>query len=180
MITLAVVVGTAGCQHRDAGMLLGRWIGRPDSAAARAEREAQKYGDARPSSDAVAQLIGHSDAAAPPEQQAGKTDWEQYDVAVLLNFVSRGRIEMSLADGTQSRSGWWRMIESGPAGCSIEVETNASKTPYNGAEPGELQRRRFQIDFDLRDGACVGFLLTEAGADRQLGALYFRRANEAE
>ncbi len=177
MISLAMVVGASGCQQRVTGKLLGRWIGRADSVIARTERESQKYGDARPDSETAIRTI----AVDPPlDPQAEKTDWERYNVAVLMNFVSRDRVEMSLAGGKQPRLGRWSVVATTPTSCTIEVETNDSATQENGAEPDEPRRRRFHLELDERDGVCVGFLLNEVGADRQLGALYFRRPGEVE
>ena len=154
-----LLLSQIGCQQRTAASLLGEWVGRPDTTEARTRREAEKYGD-NPS----------------PEWQAGTTDtitdWQQVDVAVRFNFVSRSQLEMSLADGSEPHSGTWRVLETSPTGCAIEVDT-----PTGPEQSAEL--RRFQLEFDKRDGEVVGFLLSEMGADRQLGALYFRRSEQA-
>jgi len=156
---IPLLLCSIGCQQRKATKLLGEWVGRPDTAQARAKRESLKYGD-----------------QTPDERDAGSesvTDWQQVDVEVKFNFVSRTQLEMSLADGSEPHSGTWRVIETSPTGCAIEVETNTG--PDQSAE-----LRRFQLEMDERDGTLTGFLLTETGADRQLGALYFRRLEQAD
>lgn len=158
-----LLLSTAGCQQKMAADLLGEWEGRPDTAAARAKREAEKYGD-KPSDDPN---------RTSENAREKVTDWEQYDIAVKFNFVSRTQLEMSLADGTEPRSGTWQILETSPTGCIIEVET------ATGPEQSP-EARHFQLEMDERDSTLFGFLLTEVGADRQLGALYFRRPDSAE
>lgn len=162
-VCLLLIVVVGGCQQRTAGKLLGRWIGRPDAAAARALREAEKYGDA---------------VVALPEttvESVDVTDWERYDLAVQFNFVSHDRLEMSLGDGSQPIIGEWRILETSPTGCIIEVKTESSAVSPSDDQSNSSVRRRFQLELDERGGEYVGFLLTEVGADRQLGSLYFRR-----
>ena len=45
MLLVLTLLVASGCQQRVVGTLQGRWVGVPDTAAARAERESQKYGD---------------------------------------------------------------------------------------------------------------------------------------
>jgi hypothetical protein len=101
------------------------------------------------------------------------SDWEQVDVGVRFNFVSPTQLEMSLASGAEPHSGTWKVLETLPTGCEIEVETATG--PQQSAEI-----RRFRLEMDNHEGSLVGFLLTEAGADRQLGALYFRRPQQTQ
>lgn len=160
---LLLLLGAVGCQQRTAAKLLGEWVGRPDTAAARAQREAEEYGDTR-SADQPGALQETSEIV---------TDWQKVDVGVKFRFVSRTQLEMSLADGTEPRSGTWQVLETSPTGCTIEVESDTG--PEQSAE-----LRRFKLKVDERDGTLTGFLLTEMGADRQLGALYFRRPQQAK
>ncbi len=153
---LLLLISAVGCQQRTASKLLGTWIGQPDTATARAERESKKYGD-RPLED---------NPASNPQQS--ETDWQRFDVVVKFNFVSRDSLEMSLGDGSEPRSATWSVLETSLTGCTIEVETST------GADDS-AERRRFQLEMDEHNGTCTGFLLSEVGADRQLGALYFRR-----
>ncbi len=154
-LVLFLLLSTVGCQQRTAAKLLGEWVGRPDTVDARAEREAKKFGDKR-----SGKQLGASSETV--------TDWQQVDIGVRFNFVSRTQVEMSLADGTEPLSGAWQVLETSPAGCTIEVESATG--------PGQsAELRQFQLELDESDGALIGFLLTETGADRQLGALYFRR-----
>ena len=162
VLSLLLLLATAtGCQQRAASILQGRWEGRPDTAEARAQREAEKYGD-EPTAEAV---------AAKTSRAKPTSDWENYDVTIQMNFVSSDQVEMSLG-GEQPRSGRWHVVSQAPTSCIIEVVTESEQTADKQSEP---VRRRFELLLDERDGACVGFLLTEAGADRQQGAIYFQR-----
>ncbi len=161
-IVLLMLAGASGCQQQAANKLLGRWEGRPDTATARSEREAEKYGG-----EAVT-------ANSPTGSMA--TDWESYDLGVRFEFVDREHLEMSLSDGSEPVSGTWRVLSTTPIGCTIEVKTKEAKTKEaKGEEAASTVLRQFQIDLDEREGECVGFTLIEVGADRQLGTLYFQR-----
>jgi len=162
--TLSAVLVLGGCQQRTVGQLLGKWVGSPDTAAARADREAQKYGETS--------AQGKGQAIEPDRI----TDWERYDQSVSLHFVDHERLEMSLSGGSgtdeskpggvESLTGKWRVVSTTPIGCTIEVETEDGTT---------VVRRQFQLDWDEQEGQCVGFTWIEVGADRQLGTLYFCR-----
>ena len=160
VLVLLVLVGTSGCRKRAVGRLLGQWEGHPDTAAARKEREAKKYGEE------VSAELKLSDATRA-------TDWESYDVGVLFDFVDRENIKMSLDDGSEPVSGKWRVLSTSPIGCTIEI-----KTENKNEETPSVVLRHFQIDWDEREGECVGFTLIEEGADRQLGTLYFQRTEQ--
>ena len=149
--------------------------GRPDSAASLASREAEKYGDIQADN-------AHAEKGSATQTEITKpvTDWENYDVTILMNFLSSDRLEMSL-DGEQPRSASWKVVSTSPAGCMIEVQTKteAAKGEAPAADP-TIERRQFELLLDEREGACVGFLLTEAGADRLQGALYFQRPGSTD
>lgn len=158
-LALGTILCTSGCQQRVAGKLLGQWVGTPDTAASRAERESQKYGE----------TASASEAASPSIAPESVTDWERYDRSITLDFVDHERVEMALSGETEgSLSGKWRVVSTTPIGCTIEVEAHGEKSET-------VVRRQFQLDLDEREGQCVGFTLMEVGADRQLGTLYFRR-----
>ncbi len=159
---------SAGCQQRTSSKLQGRWEGHPDSAASLAAREAEKYGDIQ-ADNAPAE----KGSATQTEITKPVTDWENYDVTILMNFLSSDRLEMSL-DGEQTKSGTWKVVSTSPAECIIEVQTKTE------GEDSALERRQFELLLDEREGTCVGFLLTEAGADRLQGALYFQRPGSSD
>lgn len=163
-LVISLLVVSVGCQQRMSSKLQGRWEGHPDSAARRAVREAAKYGDefAKPFS------VAENGSAAKTSESAQVTDWQRYEVTIVMDFTINDRLEMSL-NGEQPRSGSWKIVSTSPAGCTIEVLTE------NDDKETSLERRRFDLLLDERDGICVGFQLTETGADPQLGALYFRR-----
>jgi len=193
---------TAGCQDRMAAKLQGRWIGQPDTRANQAEREALRYQDLivstqkkSPMQDvdrsneiqmsAPSQHDSQSDNASlgtnPP---ISVTDWEHYDVQILLEFAGSQQVNMSLADGSEPRSGAWRVIRETPIGLVIEIETRQSGLAANREGPGKIdvstERRRFELQLDFEDPStggqsCVGFRLIELGADPRLGAIYFQR-----
>ena len=156
------LVGSSGCQQRLAAKLRGEWIGQADTAGRRAAREAKIFGD---------QSSLEADLSTGDRQSL--TDWERYDIAVKFDFVDHTQLEMSLADGSQPLTGAWKVLETSPTGCTIEVETMTGTD-----ESAEL--RRFQLEMDERNGTLDGFLLTEVGADRGLGSLYFRRPEKSE
>jgi len=182
MLLLLALLGGSGCQQQVVGTLQGRWVGVPDTAAARAERESQKYGDMAPTAEA-------SSASVAPERV---TDWESYDLSVSLDFVDHERVKIFIsggadAEGLEPVSGKWHILSTTPIGCTIEVET-AGEVGAGEVRTGEVGtggeqnensaavvRRKFELIFDEREGECVGFTLREVGADRQLGMLYFRR-----
>jgi len=72
---------------------------------------------------------------------------------------------MSLADGSQLRKGTWKILKTLPTGCRIEVKIDEAS-----------QLRQFELQMDEKEGCCVGFLLSEVGADPQLGWLYFQKS----
>jgi len=170
---LVLATSVAGCQQRTASQLLGRWVGRPDSELARAEREELKYGKGSDEKSSPAQTIS-SGSIVSGKSSGEKSDWERYDVTVSLNFISHSRLEMSLAGGAEPVSGSWQIVASNSAGCTIEIVTNDSPDTDESLAQTEM-RRRFQLLLDNRDGQCLGFSLAEVGADRQLGTLYFHR-----
>lgn len=165
LVLCLLLLVTAGCQQRTAGRLHGRWIGKPDSVAAKAAREAEKYGDSPEQTS--------DDPNAERAQRKPATDWEGFDVQVELNFLNGSALELALGGADSKVAGRWSIIETSPTGCTIEVTT---EEPAQEGERVVSERRRFELLFDERDGELVGFELSEVGADRQVGALYFQRA----
>ena len=161
-----LLVLCSGCQQRAVNVLQGRWIGQPDTAEMQISREAEKYGDEKPSGGGLAANFEGEDADADTEPG---TDWEGYEAKIVMEFASDERVKMTL-NGKQPVEGKWKVVSTNPTGCMIEVETESE----TDSEPS-LVRRRFDLLFDQREGATVGFQLAEAGADPQLGALYFKR-----
>lgn len=160
---------SAGCQQRASNTLVGRWVGQPDTAEMRNTRESEKYGDEKPSVGALATNLEDGDDASAETVQV--TDWESYEAKIVFEFESDEQVKMTL-NGEQPIAGTWKVISTNPTGCMIEVETEAELETE--PEPS-LVRRRFDLLFDQREGTTVGFQLSEAGADPQLGALYFKR-----
>jgi hypothetical protein len=157
-----IVLAATGCQQRNAAKLVGSWVGKPDSAAARAEREAAKYDDlvsVEPDEGEEAPKVSQA------EHVAERSDWEAYDVEVELEFTDLQHVKLALADGSQPIDGRWVVIETSPTGLTIEI--------ISGEEPPPPTRRRFLVELDEREGDTFGFLLSEVGTDRQLGSLYF-------
>jgi len=164
LLCLFVLIATTGCQQRVASKLAGEWVGQPDTADGRSARDAEKYGD---------QSAGQpTDASTKPRDASRVSDWENYDVTVEINFQTGNRLEMSLADGDQPRTGRWTVVSTAPTSCIIEVVTEPENTTKEAPDP---VRRRFELLLDERDGECVGFTMTEVGADRLQGAMYFQR-----
>ncbi len=163
MWCLLVLFSVSGCRQQTANQLLGRWEGHPDTAAARSEREQKQYGG--------------QNAGGTSRETAPATDWERYDAIVYFDFQSAERLEMSLDGDEKIRSGRWQIVTSTPAACTIEVRTDSSGELDVDGALAESTLRRFELELDERGGECIGFLLSEVGADRQLGALYFRRVD---
>ena len=173
LLLLVTLPPIGGCQQSPAGQLLGRWRGKPDTKAARRLREAKKYGDLT-SESAGEQLQADGTSTTPPVLKPAKqTDWERYPVGVQLHFVSQTQLQLSLADGSQLRAGTWRVVSTSPTGCRIEVEIDGSPSSETDSLAQSGQLRQFALEMDYEDGQCVGFLLSEVGADPQLGWLYF-------
>ena len=175
LLTLSVL---SGCQQRAGNKLLGRWEGRPDSAAKRAERDAKKYGDKPAKKTDKKDVEGSGSKSSDAIATVQVTDWERYDVTLVMDFVSGDRVEMSL-NGGQQIEGQWKVLATTPSGCTIEVETQPEKSAPDDTQLQPV-RRRFELLFDQRDGKCVGYQLTEVGADALLGALYFQRPVESK
>ena len=179
LVVLCVSLFAGGCQQQTASKLRGKWIGRPDTAAARAARDAERFH----------QSVSEKSSADVQDRNDEKTEWERFDVAVAWDFVSHETVEMSLADGSQALKGDWKIVRTSPIGCTVEILANEvlmdeTLTHKGGRESGRKEReldnrkqvrRQFEIELDERDGKCIGFLLSEAGADRQLGTIYFHR-----
>ncbi len=169
-VVVFVAFLTVGCRGNVADNLQGRWIGKPDTAAELASREAKRYHD--PSRAATQ----HTDSKETPNTAtADITDWEQYDVHILLNFVDDQRLEMSLTDGAQPLSGNWHIVQSSMTSLLIEVETKTMAASGENGKPGESEWRRFDLQLDYEDDRCIGFRMNESGADPRLGSIYFTR-----
>lgn len=167
-----LVLSSVGCQQSTTGKLIGRWEGRPDTAVQRTAREAEKYGDE------INESSDETDTAELGEA-VRVTDWEAYDVVVEFDFVSSEQLKMSF-NGEQSKTGKWKIIATSPTGCTIEVRTELEAQAEVVADDKEqaeppVELRRFDILLDERDEECIGFTLSEVGADQQLGTLYFQR-----
>jgi len=104
-----------------------------------------------------------------------RTDLEGVEVAIELNFLEGGKVEMS-REGGESYRGVWRVIERiPPKGAEIEISRLADDdSNAQGEEPKIAEKRRFTLEFQ-NDGQTPGFLLKEKGADPQFGQLYFRK-----
>ncbi|MBX3425663.1 MAG: hypothetical protein KF688_08290 [Pirellulales bacterium] len=171
-LSLLVLIPLAGCGHGPARTLEGTWVGKPDTVAARGERDENKYRELVAASGGLT-IDGDDDASARPP--ALVTDWERHDVEVTLDLQANQRVRLAIngaVDGAPVE-GTWKIVESGPAGVVIEIVTPAA--PEGAGDP-EPVRRRFELGLDQRSDGLDGFTLHEVGADRRLGALYFRRA----
>lgn len=160
----------AGCQQSLTDRLMGEWVGTPDTAAAAAERSAQ--------TKANAAEMGGEAAALPVDEnltkKREKTDLEQHDVTITLDFKNRTDVEMKIAGGGQPLNGRWRLVQAlPPRGAEIEISLKHDASEKDG-KPQSTEKRRFVIDFQGDDNDA-GFTLSEKGADPQFGRLYFKR-----
>lgn len=196
-LALIVLLGSisAGCRNHVSDDLQGSWIGKPDTAAKRALREQRRYrlvddsnlagkmlSDSRSEpASSEPHLLDALQEERPGAESSTKndrvevTDWEKLEVCLIFHFQRDGRIDMSLADGSQSRTGKWQVVQQTPATVVIEIETRPpSDLPANPG-PNPTVRRRFELLPDYEANRCVGFLLHEQAADPRLGSLYFTR-----
>jgi hypothetical protein len=142
--------------------LLGTWIGRPDTDAARAARVAERFGNAP------------TEATPTDGEPADRvTDWQRFDVTLRLEFLNRTQARLQL-DDRPPQEAVWRLTAVGPASAVLELDAQQAAAGDDGESP--VVRRRFDLLFDRTAGRLTGFALTEVGADRNLGALYFQRA----
>lgn len=157
---LALLLMLAGCGGGSGGGLAGVWVGRPDSSAARAARGS---GDAGAEADTVK-------PTSADDSKPTKTDWEAYDVELRLDLGPAGGVRMTL-NGVDPVEGTWRVVSSGAAGDTIEIESPG--------EDGASVRRRFEAVPTREAGVVTGLLFSEYGADPDLGAFYLERADAA-
>jgi len=171
---LLALLPLVGCYQTPASKLEGKWLGKPDSTAA-AEKRSQA---AQAASDSVAptEATGVKDGSA-----SGTTDLEAFDIGIRLDFHDDKTVDMSLADGSETRPGIWRVVTTlPPNGAEIEitwVEENKDPTKLPD-EPAltPIEKRRFLVEFEegLPNGDDIaGFTLREKGADIKFGRLYF-------
>ena len=167
------VAGAIGCRDDPVGQLRGEWIGRPDTAAERQERESAASLPGPNESPLSSPLVDLSADQAT-------TDWERYDATVRLEFSNGDAVALEMVDQGDPIRGTWRLVESTPGAVLIEITTPGVESASTGSQDGPVdqaseQRRRFELEPTMIDGKLVGFAMTESGADRQLGALYFER-----
>ena len=176
LFCLLALLVTPGCQQPVRERIVGQWIGKPDTAAAAAERVAKQQAAAeKKSGDEQDEAVPKQDSTA----KLGVTDLEGHDVTILLYFNSDKTVKMSLGDESQPREGVWRVVESlPPQGAEIEISLTTKAEP--GAEDEKpskqksVEKRRFIIDFQQQDDS-TGFTLIEKGADPKFGRLYFEQ-----
>lgn len=169
-ICCLLLLSIAGCRQSIGDRLLGDWVGKPDTAAAAAERSAQLKAKS-------ADKGGEEDTLPVDEEGAatrGKTDLEQHNVSITLRFENSRDVKMSIAQGGPPLEGSWRVVQTlPPRGAEIEISLKQPNGKADG-KPKTPEKRRFVIDFQ-GDDADAGFTLFEKGADPQFGRLYFQQ-----
>lgn len=170
-ICCLLLLPIAGCQQSITDRLMGEWVGTPDTAAAAAERSAKlKAKEAE---------NGQTEAAALPVDEEvtttrGKTDLEEHEVTIELDFTGSRDVHMEIAQGGAPLEGSWRVVQVlPPRGAEIEISLKHPNGKSAGKAP-TTEKRRFVIDFQ-GDDSDAGFTLFEKGADPQFGRLYFER-----
>lgn len=171
-IATAMLV-SIGCQQSMSNRLEGKWVGRPDSAEAAADRSARLK--------AEQQGAAEESPAVPvddmPPAARQRTELEQHDVEIHLDFAADKQVTMSLGNDREPLHGVWRVVATlPPDGAEIEIHLkppgeSSTAAPTSGER---REKRRFIIDFQ-KHGAEAGFTLMEKGADPQFGRLYFVR-----
>ncbi len=158
IITLLAITILTGCS--DAALqssLVGKWRGKPETSAARGEREQARL-------VALQQAAGiEGEGAAEKPMPLPPTDLEQFDFEITMDLASDGTAKMSLG-GADERKGTWRIVATDPNGATLEL-----------ALPEEPQadpiRRRFELRFTSEER--TQFTLREEGADPQFGRILF-------
>lgn len=146
-----VLAAATGCRDDAATQLEGVWIGQP----------------AKPATGAPE--VGVAEDVAHPT-----TDFEQFDAAVKMNFVSEELVELDLIGASQPVRGTWEVVEATPGMLLIEIVTPVEPSASEAAA-GSI-RRRFELEPTYDEDRLIGFDLREDGADRKLGTVAFRRA----
>lgn len=166
------IVTFIGCQQSTTGRLLGTWRGRPDSAAAADKRSHQLKEKQIQIAGRDQDMSANGDVPSSGQEEGatGRTDLEQYDVAVELDFQRGGRVRMTLIGDDESLEGVWRVVADLPPNAA-EIEIGLLAAKGQGVE----EKRRFLIEFQ-EHGDAPGFTLREKGADPKFGRLYFAKA----
>lgn len=161
-VTFAAFAGCGG-PITLAQQATGEWVGRPESARERIEREWPGGAPEDPASDPEY-------AAALAD--APTTDLEnRSDVVIRMRLGVSGTAELSL-DGDRMRRGRWSLepLEGGRALLDLALEPEGAPSDA-GEEP-----RRFELAFH---DAGKRITLREQGADRRFGRLLFERVEAA-
>ena len=154
-------------------LLLGKWEGRPDSLAAKRERNPiptapgyQTRHEAQPVS-ADEQQAAEKLAALQPSE---RTDLEAFDFTVMLEFLPKNQVVMSL-NGEQQIRGSWKVLSTDVGVSQIELVDGVPSENEDDAQD-DLTKRRFLLELNAAGDA---FTLREEGVDPRFGWLYFRR-----
>ncbi|TWT31062.1 hypothetical protein KOR34_44360 [Posidoniimonas corsicana] len=154
-------------------LLIGKWEGRPDSLAAKRERNPIPTAPGyiprevtRPVSAEEKEAAEKLAAMQPSEQ----TDLEAFNFTVLLEFLPQDQVVMSL-NGGQPIKGSWKVLST-DVGVSLIELVDGVPTQAEGDDLPQLTKRRFLLELnDLGDA----FTLREEGVDPRFGWLYFQR-----
>ncbi len=165
----ALVVATSGCGRvTTTQRLAGKWIGRPETAAQRAERQSPKPLLTPSEELARKEMVGEPiDDANAPEP----SDLEAFDVQISLTLHLDGAAEMGYADA-QPIAGTWRVLSNEAGEIALQI---TALRPTPGADLPQREQRRFLAELIEDDRALV---MHEEGADPQFGSLRFERVGE--
>ena len=165
-IPLLLVTLLVGCDGAltPTQRLVGTWVGRPETAAERVEREWPGGGA----------WGGEKDGDSPKpnaEELPPPTDLEAYaELRVSMELAPLGRASLSL-DGGRPLEGRWSITPGEGRRLQLEIEVDRAQ--------GAAERRRFEIEMvRAGDDQPERFVLREAESDLRFGRLIFERASE--
>ncbi|QDT00702.1 hypothetical protein [Adhaeretor mobilis] len=149
-----LLVFALGCSNGVVSQLEGEWVGTPQPTA------------------------GEEANVNTPQ-----SDWQKYDVAVEIRFLSDSRVELTMEGRPDTIKADWRVVEQSPASLLLEFATEPAKPALvDSAEQDSSIKekpqpvlRRFELLPRLEEDKLVGFIFNEARAERQVGELYFVR-----
>ncbi len=116
--------------------LVGKWRGKPETSAARGEREQARL-------VALQQAAGiEGEGAAEKPMPLPPTDLEQFEFEITMDLARDGTAKMSLG-GAEARTGTWRIVATDPNGATLELALPEQPK----ADP---IRRRFELPLHQR------------------------------
>lgn len=170
-IVICLLVVVAGCNRQStAQRLVGRWVGKPETAQQRQDRSLVANNSPAKTTDDDAAKDSPTEKTTP-SNNGPPTELETVDVQVTLDFSVDGTIEMWLGEKQETLAGDWRVISTEVN--LVQLQITAKRETQEDAV-SKTEKRRFDLQWqELKAGDA--FTLREQAADPQFGTLYFVR-----